>query len=187
MGSMKDDMLSGAGQLNLDTIVEGNLLLNAAGAFEYEEREKKRLIEGNERVVLQRVLKHIPIAMAHLRKSLKEDDDYLAVYRLVESAYIVGALTQITDAMPKIAAIAPGSEGGKKSAEVRAAKDMQGWHVAGLRLALECVASDPSASLDTIATHMETNLKGDDAREFSACRSAVRRWRASGKLPPRQA
>ncbi len=179
-------MFSGAGQLRLDMIVEGNLLLNAAGALKFNE-DKRCVLTDEERARLTQVLKHVPIALGYLRKSLTDDDDFLAVYRLVESAYIVGALTQITDAMPKIAAMAPGSEGGKKSAEVRAAKDMQGWHVEGLRLALECVASDPSASLDTIATHMETNLKGDDAREFSACRSAVRRWRASGKLPPRQA
>ncbi len=179
---MENDVFSGAGQLRLDMIVEGNLLKNAAGALEYEKRAQKRLMEDDERVALLRALKHIPIAMKHLRKSLTNDDDFLAVYRLVESAYAVGALTQVTDAMPKIAAMGPGSEGGKKGSVTRANKAANGWRIEGLRLAQECVAAIPSASQRKIADHICAKYSGGEKFSYETCRKQVSEWIVQKKL-----
>jgi hypothetical protein len=180
-------MFSGAGQLRLDMTVEGNLLRNAAGALKFNE-DKKCVLTDEERARLTQVLKHVPIAMSHLRKSLTDDDDFLAVYRLVESAYIVGALTQITDAMPKIAAIAPGSEGGKKGSVTRAEKAANGWRIEGLRLAQEYAAANPPVSQRKrlsqrqIADHICEKYTGDEQFSHESCRKQVAEWIKQGKL-----
>lgn len=181
MSTLDDDMFSGVGQMRLDMLVDGNLLRNAAGALAYNSR--KSVLEDEERAALMGALKRIPVSMDHLRKSLTNDDDFLAIYRLVEAAYAIGALTQVTDAMPKIAAIAPGTEGGFESGKARKAAAERGWKIEALQLAQACVAANPSASQATIAKYIVENFKGSDAREFETYRAAVGNWRNEGKLP----